>query len=349
MGTPARSVAAARATRRPLPAELGIASREPGAAPAHLSVATFILSGGLQGVILGTAAYMGPEPGAGEAGWSPCRRLGLQRRALRDAHRQAPAFDGSDATDTIAAVLRAQPDWQRPAPRCAGAVQDADPPLPGQGPAAPSIDRPTLRVTCSGTQMSEPQRATEFGALKKATALKASPPAQLLRDRVVDPILDITRIEADVVVVPPAVAAAVAHARNEFGRCARRRAEKDPTPGVAGTTWLGIDHRAHVSSTTLRTVDVLTRRFPSHSAESGGVERARGVVVPYPTIVVCTPSARSSFPSAAKRVGSTSLGARARNTSPNICDTGLEWSDQHVVRRIALRRRRAVGHGWVCG
>jgi hypothetical protein len=65
MGTPARSVAAARATRRPLPAELGIASREPGAAPAHLSVATFILSGGLQGVILGTAAYMGPEPGAG--------------------------------------------------------------------------------------------------------------------------------------------------------------------------------------------------------------------------------------------------------------------------------------------
>ena len=42
-----------------------------------------------RGVILGTAAYMAPEQARGKAGRPARRHLGLRRRALRDADRQA--------------------------------------------------------------------------------------------------------------------------------------------------------------------------------------------------------------------------------------------------------------------
>jgi len=59
-----------------------------------------------------------------------------------------------------------------------------------------------------------------------------------------------------------------------------------------------MDQSAQVSSTTRRSVEVLMRRFPSHIseiAEPGGAFRL-GIVVPYPTMVICTPSDLSSVP-----------------------------------------------------
>ena len=41
------------------------------------------------GVILGTAAYMAPEQARGRRRGQACRHLGVRRRAVRDAHRQA--------------------------------------------------------------------------------------------------------------------------------------------------------------------------------------------------------------------------------------------------------------------
>ena len=41
------------------------------------------------GMILGTAAYMSPGAGGGSSGRSPCGRLGLRNRSLRNAHRHA--------------------------------------------------------------------------------------------------------------------------------------------------------------------------------------------------------------------------------------------------------------------
>ena len=85
---------------------------------------------------------------------------------------------------------------------------------------------------------------------------------------------------------------------------------------------MGIDQSAHVSSTTLRNIEVLTRRFPSHGAISNGSFRFRGVVVPYPTIVVCAPSDLSSLPCRAKRAGSIPLGENSRRTSPTSAMPG---------------------------
>ncbi len=64
------------------------------------------------GVLLGTAAYMSPEQAKGKA---------VDRRAdiwafgcvLYELLAGQPAFDGETITDTLAAVVRAEPDWSR--------------------------------------------------------------------------------------------------------------------------------------------------------------------------------------------------------------------------------------------
>ena len=62
------------------------------------------------GIILGTAAYMSPEQAKGKAADKRSRYLGV-RRACSTRCSPAKAFDGEDVTDTMAAVLRADPDW----------------------------------------------------------------------------------------------------------------------------------------------------------------------------------------------------------------------------------------------
>ena len=65
----------------------------------------------MQGVIIGTAAYMSPEQARGKP---------VDRRAdvwsygavLFEMLTGKRAFDGSDVSDTLAAVLRSEPDWQ---------------------------------------------------------------------------------------------------------------------------------------------------------------------------------------------------------------------------------------------
>jgi serine/threonine-protein kinase len=66
----------------------------------------------MQGVILGTAAYMAPEQARGKA---------VDKRAdiwafgcvLFEMLTGRAAFSGSDVTDILAAVIRSEPDWQR--------------------------------------------------------------------------------------------------------------------------------------------------------------------------------------------------------------------------------------------
>ena len=53
---------------------------------------------------------MSPEQAKGRAVDKRSRRLGVRLRALRDAHRPA-CFEGDDVSDTLAAILRADPDW----------------------------------------------------------------------------------------------------------------------------------------------------------------------------------------------------------------------------------------------
>src|SRR6185503_4434167 len=83
-----------------------------------------------------------------------------------------------------------------------------------------------------------------------------------------------------------------------------------------------MDQSAQVWSTTLRSIDVLMRRLPSHIALSGGAFRRRGLVVPYPTMVIGAPSDRSSVPGSAKRAGVIPDGAYARKTSPTSAMPG---------------------------
>ena len=62
------------------------------------------------GMILGTAAYMSRRSRRRGGRRTSAVTLGVWLRALRDADRQR-AFQGEDVTDTLAAVLRGEPDW----------------------------------------------------------------------------------------------------------------------------------------------------------------------------------------------------------------------------------------------
>jgi Tol biopolymer transport system component len=81
---------------------------EGGSDPSHSP--TLTMRGTQAGVILGTAAYMSPEQARGRAAdkrtdvWA----FGCVLYEMLTAKR---AFDGEDVTDTIAAVVRGEPDW----------------------------------------------------------------------------------------------------------------------------------------------------------------------------------------------------------------------------------------------
>src|ERR1022692_2611668 len=72
---------------------------------------TLSMAATMQGVILGTAAYMSPEQARGKAVdkrtdiWA----FGCVLFELFCGH---PAFEGEDVTEILAAVVRAEPDWQ---------------------------------------------------------------------------------------------------------------------------------------------------------------------------------------------------------------------------------------------
>ena len=89
---------------------------DPSQSPTYPSAATQV------GVILGTAAYMSPEQARGKP---------VDKRAdiwafgcvLYEMLTGRPAFDGETVTDTLAAVLRAEPDWEPVARVAPAAIQ----------------------------------------------------------------------------------------------------------------------------------------------------------------------------------------------------------------------------------
>ena len=93
-----------------------VSSGDPSASPTVTSLGT------MAGVILGTAAYMSPEQARGQT---------ADRRAdvwsfgvlLYEMLSGARPFEGNTISDTLAAVLRAEPDWEQIGPRTPAAVQ----------------------------------------------------------------------------------------------------------------------------------------------------------------------------------------------------------------------------------
>src|SRR5207249_6451907 len=86
---------------------------QPRAGSAHLSLSPTIMSPAMMtgvGMLLGTAAYMAPEQAKGRAA---DRRSDIWAFAcvLFEMLTGRRAFEGEDVTDTIAAVVRGEPDW----------------------------------------------------------------------------------------------------------------------------------------------------------------------------------------------------------------------------------------------
>src|SRR5262249_24157853 len=82
----------------------------PGAAATSPTITTPAMMTGA-GIILGTAAYMSPEQAKGR---SVARRTDVWAFAciLYEMLTGRRAFEGEDVTDTIAAVVRGEPDWK---------------------------------------------------------------------------------------------------------------------------------------------------------------------------------------------------------------------------------------------
>ena len=83
---------------------------DPQATPDVSNSPTLTAAATLAGVILGTAAYMSPEQAKGRVAdkRSDVWAFGCVLYEMLTARR---AFDGEDVTDTIAAVVRGEPDW----------------------------------------------------------------------------------------------------------------------------------------------------------------------------------------------------------------------------------------------
>jgi serine/threonine-protein kinase len=91
-----------------IPADVGAGFSRPGMSMSPTITSPAMMTG--VGIILGTAAYMAPEQARGKA---------VDKRAdlwaygcvLFEMLSGRRAFDGQDVTDTIAAIVRAEPDW----------------------------------------------------------------------------------------------------------------------------------------------------------------------------------------------------------------------------------------------
>jgi hypothetical protein len=84
---------------------------------------TLSMAATMQGVILGTAAYMSPEQARGKA---VDKRTDIWAFGcvLYELLTGKQAFHGEDITDILAAVVRAEPDWQALPPATSGKIRD---------------------------------------------------------------------------------------------------------------------------------------------------------------------------------------------------------------------------------
>jgi hypothetical protein len=73
---------------------------------------TLSMAATVQGVILGTAAYMSPEQARGKA-VTKATDIWAFGAVLYELLTGKQAFEGTDVTDILAAVVRAEPDWSK--------------------------------------------------------------------------------------------------------------------------------------------------------------------------------------------------------------------------------------------
>jgi Tol biopolymer transport system component len=94
--------------------DFGVAKASPGDTSSNDPATSPTLSAAvtLQGVILGTAAYMSPEQARGKA---VDKRTDIWAFGcvLYELLSGRPAFDGEDVTEILAAVVKTEPDWNR--------------------------------------------------------------------------------------------------------------------------------------------------------------------------------------------------------------------------------------------
>ena len=101
------------------------------------------------GMILGTAAYMAPEQARGSA---------VDKRAdiwafgvvLYEMLTGRRAFEGDDVSDTLAAVVKREPEWEALPPDVPDRVRRVLRALPAEGPAAAARRHASVRLALEG-------------------------------------------------------------------------------------------------------------------------------------------------------------------------------------------------------